>query len=616
MIPTEELSPVIRDLAAPDPSARRIAAETLATADVRAIYPLIRALRDENAGVQDAAMRSLIAIGGEVTAYMTLPLLRESPFLRNTARIILSQIGVAAVPLLRSLLADKDDDIRTFALDLVSNIGSCDFPDEIARLLEMDPNQNVRASAAKALGVLGYREGLPALIGALKDSEWVSFSALESLAGMRDVACLEPILALLQSPSETMRYAAIETLGTMGSSRASEALIGLLPKSNDIEKSAIVKSLVQIGITPAMAEVADLLVDLYVNGEWDDRLLALTGLADLRYEQAIPVILDSAGSLDPSAPESEDRLFAVKQALVRFGCASPLIAALADPKVRFRAKTIAIEVIAELRCPEAVPPLLRIMEGDLREVRRSAAQALAELPGEEALQALRKCIEDRDGHVRNVALSALGRIGDQESFDRLFRHLDLENYRDVLEETVKALLLIDADRLFSSLNSLSPVVKEIIGRYTGNVDVLLALSRDRERTVRLAAINGLGRVRDERSRKRLSEALVEQDPEIRKAAVLALGVLRCSVDDVKQALQDSDMWVRLSAARALGDSQDPGAAAAIIPLLSDEDVPVVLSAIDALVQLGRADPAVLGALRDHGDEAVRQRAASALERVC
>jgi HEAT repeat protein len=293
-----------------------------------------------------------------------------------------------------------------------------------------------------------------------------------------------------------------------------------------------------------------------------------------------------------------------------------LIAALADPAVRFRAKTIAIEVIAELRCSEAVPPLLRIMDGDLREVRRSAVQALAEMPGEEALQALRKCIDDRDGHVRSAALSALGRIGDQASFDRLFRHLDLENYRDVLEETVKALLTINADRLFSSLDALAPTVKEIIGRYTGNLDVLLALSRDREQAIRLAALSGLGRVQDERARRRLSEALVDQDPEIRKAAVLALGALHCSADDVKQALKDSDMWVRLYAVKALGDSQDPAAATALFPLLSDKDVPVVLSAIDALVQLGSADPAALGALRDHGDEAVRQRAAGAMERLC
>ena len=53
----------------PDPSKRRNSAEALRDTDERAISSLIRALQDENPGVQDAPMRSIIAIVGEVTAY-------------------------------------------------------------------------------------------------------------------------------------------------------------------------------------------------------------------------------------------------------------------------------------------------------------------------------------------------------------------------------------------------------------------------------------------------------------------------------------------------------------------------------------------------------------------
>jgi HEAT repeat protein len=187
-------------------------------------------------------MRSIIAIGGEVAAYMYLPLLREGPLLQNTARIILRQIGLAAVPLLRPLLADKDDDVRTFAVDLISDIGSCDYPVEISRLLEADPNENVRASAARAIGTLGYREAIPGLVAALKDNEWVCFSALESLTLLRDDSSIEPVMALIDAPSETLHYAAIETLGKIRSTRLSPALIKRIPKANDIEKAAIIKS--------------------------------------------------------------------------------------------------------------------------------------------------------------------------------------------------------------------------------------------------------------------------------------------------------------------------------------------------------------------------------------
>jgi hypothetical protein len=51
------------------PSKRRNSAEAPRDTDERAIYSLIRALQDENPGVQDASMRPSIAISDEVTAY-------------------------------------------------------------------------------------------------------------------------------------------------------------------------------------------------------------------------------------------------------------------------------------------------------------------------------------------------------------------------------------------------------------------------------------------------------------------------------------------------------------------------------------------------------------------
>lgn len=413
---SEQLVALVQNLASSDSSERRVAAESLSEGDERAIYPLIRALRDDNTGVQDAAMRSLVAIGGEVTAYMALPLLREGPFLRNAARVILRQIGQPSVPLLRPLLQDKDDDIRTFAVDLIADVGSCEYPAEIAQVLERDPNQNTRASAARTLGVLGYREALPVLINALHDNEWVSFSALEALSALHDESSVEPVQSLLAGPSETLRYAAIETLGKLGSPRSRSILLSRLPQANDIEKTAIAKSLVQIGITPAMAEVGTLLLDMYENGDWEERLIALAGLSSLKDKRAVPLILEIAGSLEPSDPENEDRLHAVREALMQFGCTQELLAVLGDPHMKFRSKVIAVEIVAELQCAQAVPHLITIMDSDLREVRRAAILALAELRGDLALAELRKRIEDRDGHVRNAAIAALGRISDRESF--------------------------------------------------------------------------------------------------------------------------------------------------------------------------------------------------------
>ena len=157
---TAKLARLIKELSHHDPSKRRFAAEALAEGDERAVYPLIKALRDDNFGVQDAVTHSLMSIKNEVTAYMMLPLLREDAFLRNTALIILREMGNFTIPLLIVLLNDKDDDVRKFALDLIYDIQYCNYPDKLVEMLKNDPNANVRAAAAKALGILNYKQAI------------------------------------------------------------------------------------------------------------------------------------------------------------------------------------------------------------------------------------------------------------------------------------------------------------------------------------------------------------------------------------------------------------------------------------------------------------------------
>ena len=302
---TKRLKTLIRDLSHADPSKRYAAAEGLTCSDERALYPLIKALRDENAGVQDAAMRSLISLGGEVTAYMVIPLLRDLPYLRNTALIILKAIGTASIPLLRPLLSDKDDDVRKFAIDLISDIGYCTYIDAIVHLLRNDPNPNVRVSAAKALGILRYSDAITQLISALKDDEWVCFAALEALALLNDKTSTGPIALLLDSPSSAVRIAAIETLGAIGTSVAADALLSHLRKAEGYEKSLTVKSLVTMGVTPGVEGTLELLLEMFSIGEWEDKLVALKGIVALEAHEAVYTILDTAGSLDPSDPETD-----------------------------------------------------------------------------------------------------------------------------------------------------------------------------------------------------------------------------------------------------------------------------------------------------------------------
>jgi HEAT repeat protein len=604
---------LLKDLSHSDDTKRRAAAELLSGGDERAIYPLIRALQDNNPGVQDAAMRSLVSIGGEVTAYMVIPLLREDSYLRNTALIILREIGVETVPLLYSLLRDKDDDIRKFALDLLIDINQDVDSGKILPLLK-DSNQNVRASAVRAAGLVMQKDAVPFLLDALKDEEWVCFSALEALAKIQDEAAVLPIVSLIESQSMVLRFSALEALGSIGSPIATGPLLACFSRADEMEKREIVKSLVRIGATPSMAGISGILVDMLKNSDWDEKMIALKGIVALGLEEAITDIVDMGGSLDPSAPESEERLDSIREALLSFGCKDALVGCLENPSIRFRGRVLAIGLIGELRCRDAVPSLVKLIEGNLRDVRRASVRALGEMSNSGELQVFQDTISDNDSHVRKVAIEVLGRIGGNDSFELLLKLLSVEKYRDVLEEIVKALIILDQQTLCGHAGEFNATLRELLARHVDDQNVLISLAGDDNQQVRVAAIAGLGRIGSDAAIVQLRQFVKDPDRELRKAAVTAMGELGCCYDYIRAALNDEDMWVRLHAVKALGSSEDPANIEALMAGLNDREMPVVLSTIDAVARIGGREAfSALACLEDHDNPVIREKAVQTLE---
>lgn len=452
---------LIRNLNHKDPSKRRAAAQSLGEGDERAIYPLIKALRDENYGVQDATIRSLKSIRMETTAYMVLPLLRESAYLRNTAILILKDMGSIAMPILRNVLLDKDDDVRKFALDLIYDIGHCDYPDEIVHLLSGDPNVNVRAAAAKALGKLKYGPAVPALINALTDDEWVCFSAIEALTQVNDDRPVDMIMKLLDSPSDTLRCAAIEALGRIGSQKAGLTLIKRIDGSDEIERRLIIRSLVQIGMVSSVPDASSPLVEMLRHGNREDKCIALHGLAQLKSQDSINTILDIAGSFDPSIPDDQDILNVARKTIKSIANVEALVQAMKNPAIKYRGKVIAIEAIGEMKSKKAVPVLISMLKSHCRDIRRSSLASLGMIHSRDIKTCLMESISDHDSHVRKTAISALGDIGDMTAFDPLVSLLREERFDDVIDEIILTLLKIDVRAVPSRLEGLS---KNIIKR--------------------------------------------------------------------------------------------------------------------------------------------------------
>lgn len=618
----KNIQKLIQKLTDNDPSLRREAAEELADSDERAVYPLVKALNDENAGVQDAAMRALIRIGGETTAYMVLPLLREGSLLRNTALIILRELGSATVPLLYPLLKDKDPDIRKFAIDLLGEIKDGADPSEIIPYLK-DVNANVRAAAVKALSELEHREAIPELIHALNDDEWVCFSALEALGQLQAENAIEQIAGLLSGSSEkvrtavseAVRLAVIETLGKLGTEKAIDILRTYLPKTTGEERNAVIKSLLQIGITPEMADLSEHLVTMLREGDWEEKEIALKGLVTLNSKAAVPLIVDIAGALDPSLPENEERLMILKDAVRAIESEDALLELLESSDIKYRGKSFAIEVLGDARSRKSVPHLVNYLNDMRRDLRRASTNALGSIGASESVEPLLEASQrDVDAHVRRSAIEALGNIQAKDAFEPLMELLALERYYDVIEKIVEALLKINARAFLNDVSRYNDNIREIIAKMVRDADILLKLAEDPNKKIKIASIYSLGHIGTDKALSRLIRFLGDQDPDIRKAAVVGLGKARYCSPELFEALHDDDSWVRFYAVKAVALSCDKEEAVRrISSMLHDSFIPVVMSAIDALVEIGGGEAfEALSAHEQHHNPDVREKVREAL----
>jgi HEAT repeat protein len=605
---------LIEKLKDSDPSARRKAAEGLSGGDARGIYPLIAALSDENTGVQDAAMRALITLGGEVVAYMVLPLLREGSYLRNTALIILRSLGAVSVPLIYPLLKDKDHDVRKFAVDLLSEIQTGVDSSKIIPMLE-DENANVRAAAAKALGDLGYREAIPHLTRRLIDEEWVCFYALLSLGDLKAEEAIPAIASLFTSPSEAVRFSAVETVGKLGSKSALPALIAFLPRATEDEKLGVVKSIVQIGVTPDMKELAPHVIKLFETGDWEDKQIALQGISQLKSPEAITHLIEAAGTLDPSNPDNDEKLSQIKRTLLDINSEEELISLLDSPDLKFRGKTFVINILGAMKSARAAESLAVYLRDVSRDLRRAAAEALGRIgdsmPVEDLLETAKK---DADSHVRKAAIEALGNIGSKEAYPELKDILGIEIYGDILEKVVEALGKIDKEAFLSDISAYSNNVRQIIARSAADLQTLYNLASDADAGVVVAAINGLGRIGSDEAINRTISFLGNANAEIRKATVIALGEARRCPAELVSALADSDPGVRYYAVKSIAASCDGAEGIEKIKaMINDEYIPVAMATIDAIREVGgREAYETLAPYEEHPNADVREKISEVL----
>jgi HEAT repeat protein/cyclophilin family peptidyl-prolyl cis-trans isomerase len=450
---------------------------------------------------------------------------------------------------------------------------------DLAVLLR-DPDANVRARAALAVGRVRMTAGTPLLTAALDDeAAGVRAMAAFALGLVDDADALGPLQRVLTDPALEVRTRAVEALGLIGDAAAAPA----------IAQAAAGCGPVLAGIEPDDEEWPK-------TAEIELCRQSLFALARLRHFDALAqVALDGQGR-----PVS--RWWPVAYALQRIG--DPKAAAYLRPLVPTAGvytPAFALRGLAAAKDPETVALALPIATQPTLDpkLRVAAVRALGQVGGSAAVVPLVQLLAE-PALPTNLAIeivTALGSLGDPAAFDPLLE------------------LLTDA----------SPAVRAaaLSAAASANRDafmlVLSGLGPDPDWSVRVALAGVLAKLPADQARPGLEALADDEDARVHGPALAALVAVdsEAAVPRLKDALGAPDFVERGTAARLIGELKPEGGVAALIEAYrrgeSDATSSAREAAVTALAAYGtpEAIEAIRRALSDP-DWPLRLRAAELL----
>jgi len=503
-------------------------------------------------------------------------------------------------------------------VDLLADIGG---PEQVPLLtdvlLRVDADDNVRASAAAALGSIGGAAAERALRDALASSsdmlQLFALDALRSIGASLSVATLRPLV-----DNAVTRRAATSLLAH---SPAPEALTLLLTLLRD--SMAGVRAAAALALVTLDAALGD-------QGQPDAVARALVGGLD---DGLRPRLRELVGHR-----QIEVKIAALE--LCRMtrdaGALRHVLPAMSDPVVRERA----VGLVASLGAA-AGPALVELLPEPPGAALADYFALIGALGDSEAatpprlVAALIDGLAHPDPATACVAAGALGRLGDAAAFAPLAEALAAadplgEAAADALAELaqrlgpgsppVQALLRGAALATGARARNLCRVLAAVgHGEESPFVPPLVALLGAEEAAVRVAAATALGAIGGEHEGvTALCLALADEHPAVRAAACRSLGQLGAAAacQALLQASADDSAQVRAAAVQALVSLDNPVALARLREIVLSDSAPAVV--IPALAGLGHSgsdlDLTMLMSLCRSSDHEVAKAAARGLVR--
>src|SRR5215210_1620556 len=423
-----------------DADVREVALRALARiADPRAVEPLIRALEDAEVWLAPRSADILARHGDAVVAPL-ITVLNEGDHRpsRAWAANVLGEVRAqGAFSSVVRLLDDPEDEVRAKAATALGRIGDRRAVGYLVDHLLSDPAPFVRARISAALGQLGGPEVIERLVRALGDQAWwVRMRTVEALEHVGGVAEGPLLIALDDSDPEIRMRAAValerlgvpnnlvrmiesgeritdamQTMVKFAAAGPHEFLSELAQHDSRQVRSALVAAAERTG----RRDLADDIVRMAMSDpEPALRAQALTALCSLGIRDALPAAVSALADDDHHV-----RMAAV-ELIGAFGTADILgllHAQTADPDPRVRAASL--RALGRLGAPVGEVDVRRLMHDPDWTVRDAAVTTATEASLRSLLPEMATMLGDADPRVRRRAAAGIGILGDASIVPRL-----------------------------------------------------------------------------------------------------------------------------------------------------------------------------------------------------
>jgi HEAT repeat protein len=514
----------------------------------------------------------------------------------------LGALGESALePLCVSLCNQRDDETRIAATvdALVASTGDVDAQ------LGRGCAGAVAAVWADVAQILGRRRNpasLPALVALVRHADDnVAVAAIEALGKLGGRSVVDTLVETVQSQIFFRTFAAIDVLGKSGDPRAVAPLVALLDTPH-----YVLEAVRALGHTCDRAAVAPLIALLMSPSDSLVRVAALA-LCDLRnrhgerfgttapIESAIqraaqkPAIRRLAQCVSGAETEEQIAIYVVLGCLEDDSAAPALLRGLEGPPPVAQAAAEALE-----RLSSDFGQVLVVALSERDSARRQ--MLLPRMSHSRATDAVIACLTDQEAVVRRLACEALARIGSRRAVPDLFDTLRDANPGVVQAATTAIIALGHEETLaVAAASSDNSGVRRAALRILSHLgtpvalEVLASAARDQNPRIREAAIIGLGLFEQPEAQSLLLDLASDDAAATRGVALRALADGGWCDERVTsrltQSLSDPDAWVRYYACQAVGKLMLRSHVHALAARLGDEAGQVRIAAIEALSHL-------------------------------